>query len=280
MHHCCSLPHGRRRQSRIAGFPGRFSWRLLFVLAAAVFSGFPLSAESVPVRYPQGTAHGFLLLRTMQGKTIALGDLTQVVRGKRIIARLVFRFHDGSLDDDQAVFTQHGSFQLVSDHHIQRGPSFPKPLDLSIDVPQGTVVSRERGSDGAEKVTTKHIALTPDLANGIILTLLTNISPKTASTDLPFLVAYNGIRVVHLIVTPAGTVPFRVGGSPRLAREFLIKVDIGGLTGMVASLLDKQPADAKVLMLEGDAPAFVREEGQLYQGGPIWRIDQVGPVSQ
>jgi hypothetical protein len=259
----------------------RQSFRLLsLLLAAAAFPIFHLAAEPVAVRHPQGTAHGFLVLRTIAGKSIALGDLTQIVHGDRIVSRLVFRFRDGSLDDDQAVYTQHKYFQLISDHHIQRGPSFPKPLDLSMDVGQGKVVSRERGSDGADKVSTKQMALTPDLANGMFLVLLTNITPTAAATDLPLLVAHDGFRVVHLIVTPTGMVPFSVGGSQRKAREFEIKTDLGGMTGLIAPLIGKQPENAHVLLLEGEAPAFVREEGQLYADGPIWRIDQIGPVTQ
>ena len=258
----------------------RQCFRLLLLILAAAFPILHLAAEPVAVRHPQGTTHGFLVLRTMAGKSIALGDFTQIVHGDRITSRLVFRFHDGSLDYDQAVYTQHKYFQLISDHHIQRGPSFPKPQNLSIDVGQGTVVSRERGSDGADKVTTKHVALAPDLANGMFLVLLTNISPNAAATDLPLLVAQDGFRVVHLIVTPAGMVPFSVGGSPRKAREFEIKTDLGGLTGVIAPLIGKQPENVHILLLEGEAPAFVREEGQLYADGPIWRIDQIGPVTQ
>ena len=99
---------------------------LLFLLLP-VAAALPAGGQPVPVRYPQGTTHGFLALRTMQGKTIGLGDLIQTVRGKRVDSRLVFHFRDGSIDDDRAVFTQGASFQLITEHHIQRGPSFPKP---------------------------------------------------------------------------------------------------------------------------------------------------------
>ena len=150
---------------------------------------------------------------------------------------------------------------------------------MSIDVPKQTVVSREPGDGGAEKVTTQHMDITPDLANGMILVLLTNIAPTDGKVDLPMLVAYHGVRLIHLSVTPAGTVPFRVAGTPRRGRDFNIKVELGGLTGVVAPVIGKQPKDVHVLMLEGDVPAFVREEGQLFENGPVWRIDQIGPVT-
>jgi hypothetical protein len=42
-------------------------------------------------------------------------------------------------------------------------------------------------------------------------------------------------------------------------------------------MIGKQPAHYHIWILEGTAPAFIREEGQLYEGGPIWRIEQISP---
>ena len=36
--------------------------------------------------------------------------------------------------------------------------------------------------------------------------------------------------------------------------------------------MGKQPPDTHVWVLGGEAPAFVKSEGPLYAGGPIWRI--------
>ena len=33
-----------------------------------------------------------------------------------------------------------------------------------------------------------------------------------------------------------------------------------------------------VWILEGEAPAFVKSEGPLYFGGPVWRIELTSPV--
>ena len=235
-------------------------------------------AEPVAVRYPQGTTHGFLVLRTLEGKAIADGDLFVTVRGNRVTSRLTFRFHDGSIDDDSAVFTQSGSFRLEREHHIQRGPSFPKPLDLSLDIAARTAVLRETASDGVEKRTEHRLTLTPDLANGMFLTLLTNIRPDAPKTTVPLVVSFEGVRIVHLVITPEGLAPMRTGGSGHPAQEFLVHIDIGGAMGVAAPVLGKQPEDVHVWILEGVAPAFVREQGQLYEGGPVWRIEQVAPA--
>ena len=54
------------------------------------------SAQAVAVRHPQGTLHGFLVLRTLKGDALADGDVIQVVRGNRLTTQLVFHFKDGS----------------------------------------------------------------------------------------------------------------------------------------------------------------------------------------
>ena len=62
----------------------------------------------------QGSAHGFLALKTIEGTTIAIGDVTQVIHGDRVTSRVTFHFRDGSLDDDITVFSQRRVFRLVS----------------------------------------------------------------------------------------------------------------------------------------------------------------------
>src|SRR5436853_48275 len=108
------------------------AWRvrsqsLVNLLAIVLLQAGPLLAEPIPVRYREGTVHGFLAVRTLEGKILAAGDLSQTVRGNRVVSHLVFRFKDGSVDDETAVFSQQHDFRLIRDHHIQKGPSFPNP---------------------------------------------------------------------------------------------------------------------------------------------------------
>jgi hypothetical protein len=100
----------------------------------------------------EGTEHGFLALRTKEGRVLAAGELFQVVRGDRVTSRLLFRFKDGSVDDETTVFSQRGNFHLISDHHVQKGPTFPDPMDVSIDVDRREVIVRSTGKDGKEYV--------------------------------------------------------------------------------------------------------------------------------
>src|SRR4051794_14152822 len=88
---------------------------LMNLLAVVLLQPGPLLAEPVPVRYREGSVHGFLAVRTLEGKILAAGDLTQTVRENRVVSRLVFRFKDGSVDDETAVFSQERDFRLISD---------------------------------------------------------------------------------------------------------------------------------------------------------------------
>jgi hypothetical protein len=106
---------------------------ILPCLFALLLSSSVLSAEPVALRYREGPLHGFLVLRTLEGTVIANGYLVQVPHGDRITSRLAFRFKDGSIDDETAVCSQRGAFRLISDHHIQKGPSFPQAIDMSLE---------------------------------------------------------------------------------------------------------------------------------------------------
>jgi hypothetical protein len=42
------------------------------------------------------------------------------------------------------------------------------------------------------------------------------------------------------------------------------------MTGVIASLVGKQPDDTMVWITTGEVPAFVKSAGPFYVGGPIW----------
>jgi hypothetical protein len=240
------------------------------LLAAAT----QVSADPVPVRRTQGTFHGFLVLKTLEGATLAAGDLIQVAHGNRVTSRLTFHFRDGSLDDQTTIFTQHDVFRLISNHHVQRGPSFPHPLDMFIDAATGQITSRDK--DG--KSTQDHLDLPADIANGLPLTLLLNLDPAAPPTRFTMIAPAEKPRLIHLLVTGEGEDSLIIGGLRHKATNFRIKIELGGVTGLVAPIVGKQLSDIHVWVLGGDAPAFVREEGQFYEGGPVWRIELTAPV--
>src|SRR6185437_1223506 len=253
--------------------------RIVLVVVLAMLQPVALLSESVPVRHKEGTVHGFLAVRTIEGKTIASGDLIQVVEGDRLVSKLSFHFKDGSVDDETTVFSQDHDFRLISDHHVQKGPSFPHAMDVSIDTSSGEVTVRS-SEDGKEKVETDHLDIEPDLANGLLLDHLKNIPKDTPETKVSYVAATPKPRLVKLSIKPEGEETFSAAGAQHKATRYAVKVELGGVAGVVAPIIGKEPKDTYVWILEGKAPAFVRMEGQFYEGGPIWKIELTSPVWQ
>ena len=236
------------------------------------------SAAQVAVRHTEGVLHGFLVLRTLAGEPLADGDLIQVARGDRVTSQLVFHFKDGSVHDETAVFSQRGNFRPLNYHLVQKGHAFQHPTEISIDGSTGHVTVRSNDEEGKENVVTERLDLPRDVANGLVLTLLKNIRSQAPQMTLSMVAATPKPRLVKLAITRQGEDLFAVGGSSRKATHYVVKVEIGGVAGLVAPLFGKQPPDTHVWILGGDAPAFVKLEGPLCLGGPIWRIELVSPV--
>jgi hypothetical protein len=234
------------------------------------------SAAPVAVRHLEGHVHGFLSLRSPAGDVLASGDLIQDIHGDRVTSRLVFRFNDGSLHDETFVFSQRGEFQLISEHLLQKGPAFPRRLEMTIDCSTNHVEVRYEDERG-EHVEEQRMDLPPDLANGLLIVLLKNLRPEALPATLSFVAATPKPRLVKLRVTAAGTDLFALAGSACTAVHYVLKVDIGGLAGLFAPLIGKQPPDSHVWILEGEAPAFVRSKAPMFMDGPLWQTDLVSP---
>jgi hypothetical protein len=254
----------------------RVSIRFVFLLACLLQPA-ASPAETVAVRYPEGVAHGFLVLRTQDGKPIADGDSTQVTRGGRVTNRMRFRFTDGSIYEETTVFSQHGTFRLLSDHVLQKGPTFKRPMETAIDATSGQVTVRYT-DDGKEKVLTERLELPPDVANGILFTLLKNVQRGAPKTTVSYVAATPQPRLVNLEIIPQGQKPFSIGSYSHKAIHYVVKVKIGGVAGLIARLVGKQPPDTQAWVLGDDAPAFVRSDGPLYGDGPIWRMELAIPA--
>jgi hypothetical protein len=268
---------GNRHRTVSPSVPTRFGGLASICSLALLLSSTFAAGAPITVRHAEGLVHGFLILRAMDGAPLADGDLQQTAQGDRVTIRLTFRFKDGSLHDETAVFSQRGNFRLITDHLIQKGPSFPRPLDLMVDAASGRVTVRYT-DDGTQKVADERLALQPDLANGLMPTLLKNVGADVSQAKVTMVAATPKPRVVTLAVSRAGEDMFHIGGATHQATHYVVKVEIGGLSGLVAPLVGKQPPDTHVWILGGDVPAFLKSEGPLYNGGPPWRIELTSPV--
>jgi hypothetical protein len=249
---------------------------ILLVFVSMVFLTQAAPADQVTVRYAEGLLHGFLILRQEDGTQIADGEAFQVERAGRVTNHLIFRFKDGSIYEETTVYTQRSAFRLLSDHVIEKGPAFKTPMDSSIDAMTGQVTVRYQ-EGGKEKVSTERLKLPPDVANGMIFTLVKDIKTNSSSS-FSYLATMPKPRLVKLVFTPEGDEPVVIGGASRTAIHYRMKVDLGGVARVVAPIIGKQPPDTQIWVIGGEAPTVVGWEGPLYSDGPVWRIELVSPV--
>src|SRR5262245_50672874 len=96
-----------------------------------------LNAAPLRIHAPEGSAHGFLVLRDAKAELLADGDWWQVPNGDRLDVHLRFRFTDGSFSEEMFGLRQQRVWRLLTYRSIQRGPSFPRDIDAQLDCESG-----------------------------------------------------------------------------------------------------------------------------------------------
>jgi hypothetical protein len=217
-----------------------------------------------------------LAIRAESGAVLGYGELLQLIHGDRVTSRLTYHFRDGSVDDETTIFSQRTIFHLISDHHVQHGPFFTKASDCLVDG-TGNVTIRTVKSDGKETIETSHIDMPPNVSNGFTGTLLLNASLSSAPFKLGLVAPTGKGRLIQLSVTVEGEEPFSpIHGVRRKATVFRIHPELGGVAGVVAPVIGKQPKDIFVWVLEGQVPGLIREVGPLEDGGPVVSVESAG----
>lgn len=234
------------------------------------------AAESISVRHIQGPMHRLMIARSETGKIIASGEFSQVVQGDEVTMRLTYHFVDGSIDDETTTYRQQGTFRLVRNHHIQKGPFFVKPVDFTVEAATGIATSRTEDRDGKIRVESHHIDLPDDLANGFVGTLLLNLPQNAAPFRVGMLAPVAGGRLIQLLISSEGEQTFYTTGQTLKATVFRIHPELGGIVGVIARLIGLQPKDVMVWVLEGQEPAVMRIVGQLGGYGPLVSSDLEG----
>ena len=187
----------------------REAWTTVAVIIAITgLVCLPADAAPIAVRFPEGIAHGFLLVRSLAGETIGQGEMTQVVKeGDLVDSHLVFTFKDGSLHDEKVTFSQQRVFTMLRYHLVQRGPSFPDQIEVSIDRRTAEYKVRSKaGEEGKQEVLAGAFTLPDDVYNGIFVTMLLNL-PKGASETVNFLAFTPTPEVIKLEAASHGRAP-------------------------------------------------------------------------
>jgi len=256
--------------------------RMIIVLCSLVAVGSVLfltsgaQAGPVAVRQPEGPAYGILVLTSTAGGLLAHGESIQTVRGHHVDSRLVFRFKDGSLFDERVLFSQEKVFSLTSYRLVQRGPAFPSSADVAFQRGPGQYRARIREKpDGDEEVVEGRQELPADMYNGMSSVLLKNL--RAGETATGHLLAFTPKpRLLKMQFLPEGQDDFFVGPTSRKATRFLVKLELGGMLGVLASVVGKEPPDLRYWIARGPVPAFTKFEGPFFLNGPIWRIELTG----
>lgn len=236
--------------------------RLLGALALLIVMSPAAGAEPVRVRFTEGVGHGFLVLKNDRGDVLAHGELVQVPRGMRIENRLTFRFTDGSLWEETLTFTQQKVFRLMSYRQVQRGPAFSGAADVAFDRDTGRYRARIGDDERAEGT----VDLPEDMYNGMISTLMKNLPPGAKASGR-ILVFTPKPQLLDTEISPEGEDRYLVGDTARTATRFVLKMELRGVSKVVASILGKDPPEVRYWIATGPAPAFVKFAGPMFLKG-------------
>jgi hypothetical protein len=254
------------------------------LLAARPFPAPTLTAQDqghrregpVPVRFSEGTVHGFLELRTDDDSLLAHGDLLQIPGDSGLESRMVFHLADGSLFDETTHFTQHQVFRLSYYRLIQTGPAFAVDLDAQLWADGRYEVKTTDHKDGKRDSYEGRLELPEDVSNGMPVILAKNLKPGDSATV--HLVAFTPTpRLIGLQIGFAGTDSVRLGPRGEAVAHFVLKPQLGALTKFFAKLLGKLPPDSHLWIVTDRVPAFIRFRGPLYSG-PVWRLSLTTPT--
>jgi hypothetical protein len=83
-------------------------------------------------------------------------------------------------------------------------------------------------------------------------------------TTVSMVVMTPKLRVVKLVISSVGEENCSIVGVGRKASHYEIKIDLGGVAGVVAPLIGKAPPNIQIWVIRGAAPTFAREVGPLY----------------
>jgi hypothetical protein len=228
-------------------------------------------AAPIAVELPEGNLRGFLILRSLDGAAIAHGELRQRPKSALIESRLLLHFKDGSLYDETVTFSQDRVFTLHAYRLQERGPSFPT-TEISFDRKSRHYEARtQEKKDGPEKTASGDLEMPADLYNGMALILLKNLPSRAAEVRMAAFTPKP--RLITMRLNVEGEENVLLGGQPKKTIRYLVKLEIGGLTGVIASVVGKKPPDLRYWFVTGDVPAFVRFQGAMFLNGPVWRLE-------
>ena len=270
------------RMIRLEIFPchrARSTSMAIVGIVLAVLVSSVADAAPVAVRSQEGGVHGYLLLRSLSGETIGNGDLTQVVKEGNIVeSHLLFHFKDGSLHDEKVAFSQERVFKMIRYRLIQRGPSFPEQIDVSIDRRSAEYKVRSQVKGQKQEVVTGHLDLPDDAYNGMLIVLLKNL-PQGADEAVNILAFTPGPQIIKLQLLLIDEQAVNIGDLSSKVKRYALRPQVGKIQEFFGKLSGQLPDDFHIecWLMADEVPSFVQLEGPLQLFGPVVRIELVSP---
>ena len=79
------------------------------------------------------------------------------------------------------------------------------------------------------------------------------------------------------MISRSGEGSYTLGGEKQTTKKLEIKVDLGGVAGVIAPVIGTEPKPTYAWMAGGRVPMFIRIQTQFYEGAPLWTIEQAAP---
>lgn len=117
-----------------------------------------------------------------------------------------------------------------------------------------------------------------DVANGIVGTILLNLRPDVAPFELSMVAPTSKGRLIKIEISREGEGTFTIDGARHKATIFRVHPKLGGVAGVIAPMVGKDPKDVLVWVTPGSAPALVREVAQLAVGVPSLALNSLARI--
>jgi hypothetical protein len=108
--------------------------------------------------------------------------------------------------------------------------------------------------------------------------VIANVAPDAGETRVSMIAPTPKPRLITLDILSQGEVTFSLGGIARKALSYHIKIELGGIAGVIAPVIGKQPPDFHMWIFGGDVPVFLRETGPIFIGSEVLTISLIGPT--
>jgi hypothetical protein len=257
---------------------GRTGVLLMAAMAISAWGSGRAVADPVAVRFLEGVTRGFLVVSAVDGKPLGQGDIRQIAHPGHVESRMILRLRDGSLHDETVTYTQDKFIKLKRFRLVQKGPSFPEPVEISLEAASGEyLVTAHPGAGDREKTYRGTLKLPSDTYNGLLLIVLRNL-PAGVATRVHYVAFTPKPYLIGLDLLPQGEEKVRVGAESRPVTRYELEPRLGVLMRVAATVLGKTPRRQRCWILADPVPAFVGCEAPLAASGPPWRIGLASPA--